>query len=338
LRITLAPNQIRLLITGGITLLVLLLSGFIIWLMLSLRAVDHKSTQVISYTLVKGTSASEIADQLETKGIIRNAQAFNLYITLTGMHNQLQAGTYDLSPSQSSGEIAALIAHGRVAANRLVVPEGATLIKFRQIADQRGINPGDLDAALQAADYQNDFIKAKPQGTSLEGYLFPDSYEIMKPVRAHALVQAMLDNFGKKIAGTDVIQSYAAEGLTLHQGITLASIVEKEVSNDQDRKIVAQLYLNRLKAGMPLQADPTVDYVAETTGTTFNLQSSSPYNTYVVKGLPPGPICNPGLNSIEAVAHPQSNDYLYFVSGKDGKNHYARTFAEHQKNVDMFLK
>ncbi len=142
----------------------------------------------------------------------------------------------------------------------------------------------------------------------------------------------MLDNFAKKVAATDAAKQYAATGLTLHQGVTLASIVEKEVSTAEDRAMVAQVYINRLKIGMPLQADPTVAYVAEATGKDFDVKINSPYNTYVAKGLPPGPICNPSLSAIMAMAHPKANDYIYFLADKQGKTHFAKTFAEHEAN------
>jgi UPF0755 protein len=330
-------HRLRSLVAGLIILVVVVIFIILAWYMLALRPVNAKNTQTISYTLAKGTSTPVVAKQLQQKGIIRSQAGFTLYVTLRGLRSTLQAGDYELSPSSSTQAIAGLISGGKVTTNQLVVPDGVTVKRFRQLAVQHGIPAADLDAAL-AASYPNALLASRPVGTSLEGYLFPNSYEIPKAAAAGTLVQSMLDAFQKQLATTDVAARYAAEGLTLHQGITLASIVEKEVGNDQDRALVAQVYLNRLKQSMPLQADPTVAYVADITGTAFNTQSSSPYNTYVAKGLPPGPICSPSLSSLKAVAHPMPNDYLYFIADKTGKTHYAKTFAEHQKNVDAYLK
>lgn len=314
-----------------------LAAAFLIWLFAALRPADPDSSEVSTYTLRSGVGSSELAEDLSDKGLIRSASAFNAYITLTGMRGQLQAGSYDLSPADSARDIANKIAAGHVAANRLVVPEGTTINKLKEIAEQRGVKPEELDEALKA-EYPHDFVKARPKGVSLEGYLFPDSYDLVRPVRAKALVQQMLDNFAKKVSGTDYAQKFAAQGMNLHQGITLASIVEREVKSDEDRALVAQLYINRLKAGMPLQADPTTQYAAELMGKPFDLRLDSPYNTYAYRGLPPGPIANPGLSAMKAVAYPKANDYLYFLSGKDGKTHFAKTLQEHERNIKLYLE
>jgi UPF0755 protein len=333
-----AAKPWQLLVASATSVVVITSFGLLMWLMLSLRSADHDSTSVTTFALAPGTSAREVAEQLEMKGLIRSASAFTTYVTLTGRRAKLQAGTYEISPSDSAGTIVVMMTEGHVASNRLVVPDGVNILKLRQIAAGRGINLDQLDEALKATDYQEDFIKAKPAGTSLEGYLFPDSYEVVKPLRAKSLIQSMLDNFGRKVGATDVAQRYAAMGLSLHQGVTLASIVEKEVSSEEDRAMVAQVYINRLKVGMPLQADPTVQYAADINEQAFDVKLNSLYNTYVVKGLPPGPICNPSLSSMKAVAHPQANEYMYFIADKQGKTHYAKTFAEHQANVAKYLQ
>lgn len=322
---------------GVISLLTVGILGVVIWFTLALRPVDHDSTKTITYTLVAGTGVTDIGDQLETKGLIRSSTAFVGYVNLKGLHSKLQAGTYDLSPSDSSQDIAEIVAGGHVAANKFLVPEGITIAKLKLLADERGIPTADFNDALSAS-YPNDFLTARPPGSSLEGYLFPDSYELIKPIRAKALVQSMLDNFAKKVSSTDIAQSYASMGLSLHQGVTLASIVEKEVPGDADRAMVAQVFINRLKAGQPLQSDVTVIYASALAGTDFNLSVDSKYNTYRYKGLPPGPIASPSLSAMKAVAHPTPNDYLYFLADKQGKTHFAKTLAEHEANVQKYLR
>jgi UPF0755 protein len=147
----------------------------------------------------------------------------------------------------------------------------------------------------------------------------------------------MLDTFSKQVDASNIPSGFAAEGLSLHQGVTLASIVETEVSNPPDQAMVAQVFLNRIKAGMPLQSDVTVDYASQLTGLPFSVTLNSPYNTYLNKGLPPGPICSPGLSAMGAVAHPTPNNYLYFVADKNGTTHYATTFAQQEQNIQLYL-
>ncbi len=308
-----------------------------LWYQLQLRPVNAKSRQSVSYTLVAGTKVDRIAEQLYAKKLIRSQQAFVLFVSTTGRRSRLQAGSYELSPANSSQEIAEIIVGGKVAANRLVVPEGITLAKFKRVAEEYGVGQTDLVEALNTS-YSNSFLASRPAGLTLEGYLFPDSYELTKPVQAKSLVQAMLDNFGRKLSASDIEKRYSQQGLTLHQGLTLASIVEKEVSNDTDRAMVAQVFLNRLKIGQALQSDVTVDYASSLAGVKFNLSIESPYNTYRTKGLPPSPICSPSLSSMQAVARPRPNDYLYFLADKQGKTHFAKTLTEHEQNVQKYLR
>lgn len=314
-----------------------LLLAVVAWYQFQLRPVDRKSQSVQTYVLVAGTKVDKIAEQLAAKHLIRNQQAFVLYVTTTGRRTRLQAGSYELSPADSSQQIAEIIVGGRVAANKFVVPEGVTNAKLQRLAVERGISPTEFAAAL-GDSYPNRFLAGRPPAASLEGYLFPDSYAVSKPVQSHELVQSMLNNFGQQLAGTDIEARYASEALTLHQGVTLASIVEKEVSSDADRAMVAQVFLNRLQAGQALQSDVTVAYAAAQLDTEFNLSLNSPYNTYRVKGLPPGPICNPSLSAMRAVAHPTPNNYLYFLADKQGKTHFAVTLAEHEQNVRKYLR
>jgi UPF0755 protein len=312
--------------------------GTIIWYELGLRAVSPQGGVASqTYHLAPGTKVSELAADLEEKGIIRNHTAFVWFVTLHGLRRDLQAGTYELDPSDSAKDIADIISHGKVSVNRVVLPEGITIAKIKQLLEPKGISAKDFSAALQE-QYSNDFVQAKPADVDLEGYLFPDSYEISKPVRPHALIQTMLDNFATKVNSTDVVKSYSSEGLTLHQGLTLASIVEKEASKPEDRPIIAQVFLKRLIMGMPLGSDVTVIYAADQLGVPFSTSINSAYNTYTHKGLPPGPICNPGLDAMKAVAHPANTDYLYFLADKNGTVHYAKTAAEHQANVKKYLQ
>ena len=318
-----------------ITALVVIIIGGYSWYRLELRAVGSGASQ--AFIIKPGETAPFIATELKTAKLIRNRDAFITYLNFHGLRSQVKAGSFSLSPSYSSPKIAELITSTATSLNQLVIPEGYTIAQIETAAAKRGITKADFEAAL-AAPHTQSGLSTKPASVNLEGYLFPDSYEVVPgSTTAASLVNAMLDNFDARV-GTTYVADFAAENLTRHQGLTLASIVEREVSRPEDRPIVAQVFLKRIKLGMPLGSDVTVDYAAALLGTTFSTTLNSPYNTYLHAGLPPGPISNPGLSALDAVAHPAATDYLYFVAGSDGVTHFASTYAEHQANVAKYLK
>jgi len=287
------------------------------------------------FEIAAGQSVPQIATNLRSAGLIRNRDAFITYLNFHGLRAELKAGVYTLKPTQSGQSVAQTLALGRIDVKRLVVPEGSRLRDIEKLAAQDGIPASDFEAALKSSHTES-FLSGKPASVDLEGYLFPDSYELGVNITATKLVDTMLQTFGNRV-GPEYVQAFAAQGLTLHQGLTLASIVEREVNRPEDRPIVAQIFLKRFKEKMPLGSDVTVHYAADLLGVPFNVDLNSPYNTRRFAGLPPGPICSPGLSSLDAVAHPAATDYLYFLSGKDGKTYFAHTYAEHQKNIAKYL-
>jgi UPF0755 protein len=290
----------------------------------------------VEFTVGAGWNAQTIATHLKDQSLIRDRNAFITYINLHGLRNRLKTGAYSFSQAQSAIAIANTIAGGRTLTKRLVVPEGYRVTQIESAAAKLGIPRADFDAAL-AAPHSQAFLATKPATTpSLEGYLFPDSYEITTTTTAAGLVDAMLDNFGARVR-PEYTQAFAAEGLTLHQGLTIASIVEREVNIPADRPVVAQIFLKRYKIGMPLGSDVTTHYASDLLGIPFNLDANSPYNTRRFAGLPPGPICSPGLSALDAVAHPAATDYLFFLTGRDGKTYYGKTLAEHNANIAKHL-
>lgn len=309
--------------------------GALTWYELNLRPVnasDHSKLIIIE----SGTSVDDIADNLEREKLIRSATAFKLYVTIHGLRARLQSGAYDLHPDQSAREIAKTITKGKTTSQKMTIPEGFTISAIKARAATFGIKPEDFDAALQQ-DLSGTKAAQRPAGTSLEGYLFPDTYVITPETTANSLVRTMVDRFDKQVTD-DIIAGFAAQGLNLHQGLTLASVVEREVSKPTDQKLVAGVFLNRLKIGQKLQSDVTIDYGAALLGKTFNLQLDSPYNTYVIPALPIGPICNPGLATMRAVGNPTASKYYYFLAGKDGTTHYAETVDQHNANVQKYLR
>jgi UPF0755 protein len=290
----------------------------------------------VAFDVKSGQRAPQVADALKTAGLIRDRNAFLTYINFHGLRSRLKAGSYSLDSAMSGQRIAGVLTEGKATANRLVIPEGYRLSQIRQLLVEKGFSGVDFDAAL-AAPHAQAVLGSRPAGVNLEGYLFPDSYTIGASTTPANLVDAMIDNFGQRV-GPDYVKAFQSQGLTLHQGLTLASIVEREVNNAADRPIVAQIFLKRLRDKMPLGSDVTVEYASTLAGVPFNLDLDSPYNTRKFSGLPPGPICNPGLSALDAVAKPATTDYTYFLSGKDGKTYFAKTYAEHQQNIDKYLK
>ena len=276
-----------------------------------------KNVKESVFIVKEGQGSKEIAQNLKTQKAIRSKGAFILYIWLQGKSKNLQAGEYDLSPSMNISEIAKKIIDGEVIPKgiKVTIPEGFSI---KQI-EERLVNLGII--------FDNDRLSEE-----LEGYLFPDTYYFEKSSSVEEVVKKMRDNFDKKIT----------EDLTINSEIIiLASIVQNEVNSVEDMSKVAGIFYNRLKIGMPLQSDATVNYV---TGKKMrqplieDTKIESPYNTYLHLGLPPGPISNPGLDAIKAAIYPEDTDYMYFLNPLDGPTIFSKTFEEHNANKKKYLE
>ncbi len=287
--------------------------------------------------IAKGETPSGIARQLQREGIIRNRQAFRLYIKLSGVQNHLKAGAYALSPSMSARTVADYLYQGRVTPLKITILPGLTLNELSDELRTYGFDRADIQASLSAA-YQSQLFADKPAGTSLEGYVFPDTYEILPGDSVRSLLSKSFEQFSRQLAASDLTARLQSRGLNLYQAITLASIVQQEVGDPAEQKKVAMVFENRLKAGMTLGADVTFIYAAKQLGVAPSANLNSPYNTRINKGLPPGPIGNFNLSALEAVASPAPGDYFYFVAGDDKVIHYARTLAEHEQNIKNYCK
>ncbi len=314
---------------------------------------------VPSFTVAKGESADSIANRLKQDGFIRSVWVFKLTLRQSGLEAKLQPGEYRLDGAETYGDIIARLAAGGVAANELVlkVIEGWDLRDIQAELRSDGFAAvGDWFAAVgdplagsaspdlrPSPDYSGiySFLKDKPKDVSLEGYLFPDTYRVFKDAKATDVVRTLLANLKRRLNMAGLLDSFDQKGRNLHQVLTMASIVEKEVRTDADRPLVADIFWRRLEAGMPLQADSTVNYVTgknAAAASSADLAADSPYNTYRHPGLPPGPICNPGLKAIEAALKPEPNSYWYFLTDPAGGVHYARTLDEHNANKAKYLK
>jgi len=184
------------------------------------------------------------------------------------------------------------------------------------------------------------FLAGKPPFVSYEGYLFPDTYRFFRGASPEEIVKKLVANLGRRLSEAGIIEKIAGRGTSLHELLTLASVIEKEVRTPEDRRLVADVFRRRLEIGMALQADSTVNYVtgkSVAAASSEDVAADSPYNTYKHRGLPPGPICNPGLDAISAALEPQANDYWYFLTDADGGVHYAKTLDEHNANKAKYL-
>jgi UPF0755 protein len=246
------------------------------------------------------------------------------------LSTRLQAGTYKFSPSESASLIASQIADGKVAIDLVTILPGVRLSQIRDTFIKDKFATAAVDAALQPAQYSGSAaLSDKPASASLEGFLYPDSYEKDANTDPKVIVQQSLDEMAAKLT-PDLRDAYAKEGLSVFQAVTLASIVEQEVSKTTDRTQAAQVFLSRLALGMPLGSDVTANYGAIIAGQAPSLTYDSPYNTLIHTGLPPGPISNVSDSSLTAVAHPADTDWLYFVAGDDGNTYFSKTLEEHE--------
>jgi UPF0755 protein len=291
--------------------------------------------------IAPGTGSRAIGKALVDAGVVRDEWTFRLAVFLTGTQRELKAGEYRFTTPASAKDVARQLARGDVFLRPITFPEGLSLKEMASIYQSRGL--GQAAAFLEAAKDTSAVKALDPQARDLEGYLFPDTYNVPRKMSADALVRQMVHAF-LRIYGETIQKDVEARGGTLREVVTLASIVEKEAAKRDERPVVAAVYQNRLRIGMGLQCDPTVIYALEKAGrysgnlTKADLKFDSPYNTYKYAGLPPGPIASPGRASLEAAAQPASVDYLYFVSRNDGTHVFATTLAEHNRNVKEWQK
>jgi UPF0755 protein len=287
----------------------------------------------------QGAGSIAIAKRLADAGVVSDVHSFRLVLWLSGEGRRLQAGEYRFDHPMSARQVADKIARGDVYVRPITFPEGLTSRQMAALYESKGFGPA---AEFTEAAKNAPLVSAvDPDAKDLEGYLFPDTYKLPRRATVEQLVARMVAGFMKALTPA-LIDKAEERGLTIRQLVTLASIVEKETGNPAERPLVAAVYANRLKIGMPLQCDPTVIYALERAGrydgnlTRENMQFDSPYNTYRYPGLPPGPIASPGRASLEAAASPADVPYLYFVSKNDGSHAFASTLDEHNRNVQQY--
>jgi UPF0755 protein len=316
----------------AIVLVVLAIAGTVM-----ARTYYHQNLKPVSQsqqnqliTIETGSTAHDIALLLKERGLIRSTWAFEWYVRSHNLRDRLQAGSYYLRPNQDVQTIATALTNGKVATDLVTILPAQRLSQVRQAFINAGFKAADVDAALEPGQYENlPVLASKPKGANLEGYLYPESFQKTANTKPQTVIRQSLELMQKNLTA-DIQASFVAQGLTVHQGVTIASIVEQEVSKLSDRPIVAQVFLKRFKIGMPLGADPTAFYGAIIAGAEPSVAYDSPYNTRIHKGLPPGPIGNVSATSLKAVAHPANTDYLFFVAGDDGTTYFSHTEEQHR--------
>jgi UPF0755 protein len=313
------------------------LGAFQFWLFLRLPAKPVLEKK--QFFIPPKTGAYGVARLLESEGVIRDARAFYLLGWLKNSLNRLQAGEYAFSTLCGPEEVLDRIVNGRVVIHIVTLPEGSTLWDVARILDQKDLAPqAEIIEIAGNAEFAGSLDIKGAKG--LEGYLFPDTYQFKKPVSSASIATTMVRRFWQQLP-REWRERRKELGLSLHEIVTLASIIEKEAEVDSERPIIAGVFYNRLKIDMPLQSDPTAVYdIPGFSGpvTSAHLARQSPYNTYRIKGLPPGPICSPGAKSIRAALYPEKVPYLYFVSNNDGTHHFSTTSEEHRNAVSHYYE
>lgn len=312
--------------------------------------IDPNNNIKVDFVINKGGGSTIVGENLEKKGFIKSKYYFWYYVWRTKTDARLQAGTYSIAQNMTIPQMVELFINGKIKDERvkLTIPEGTNNDKVIELLNSKKpelVNEftkivkckclSQTDCACDKFSKKYKFIKDIPANIDMEGYLFPDTYFISKEETGVTLASKFLNNFQNKI-GNDIQDTVNNQGNTLHDIITLASIVEREAKEDKDRPIVAGVFWNRLDINMVLESDATLSYILKTDKIKYyqdEIDTNSLYNTYKNPGLPPGPICNPGLESVLATIYPTNTEYVFFLNDADtGETVFAKTFEEHKIN------
>lgn len=330
------PRRVWLLMIGLIALLVVAVIAVRHVYYNNLAPISNDQKTVI-VTVPTGSSVKQIASILHDQRLIRSAWAFEWYAHSKELTNKLQAGTYALSPSQGIPTIAHTLTKGKVATRLVTIIPGKRLDQVRADLINSGFSPTAVDNALLPSRYNDVPALAYKPGSvnTLEGLLFPDSFQKNADTDPAVIVRQSLVEMGQKLT-PDLQAAFALQGLSPYQGLILASIIEQEVSKPDDRVQVAQVFLKRLHSGMTLGSDVTARYGAIIAGKKPSVTYDSPYNTRIHQGLPPSPIGIVSLDALRAVANPAKTGWLYFVAGDDGITHFSSSLQEHEQQVQQY--
>ncbi len=292
--------------------------------------------EALTFVVQPGQGVSEIARMLSTDGIICRPVEFRIFSRLNRFDKKIKAGEYRLSAAMSPSEILEKLVKGDVVLYRLTVPEGYTMAQIADLVEASGIT--DRAAFLEALSDRRLLHELGIEAESFEGYLFPDTYFFPKGTPAEKIISTMVARF-RTVFTPRRVERARQLGFSVHQVVTLASMIEKETGDARERPLISSVFHNRLKRGMRLESDPTVIYAIKNFDgnlTRKQLSEKTPYNTYRIKGLPAGPIANPGEAAIEAALYPADTDYLYFVAKKDGTHQFSTNIKDHNRAVAKY--
>jgi UPF0755 protein len=326
-----------------IPILILLLLGgfFLVYIWQSIYLPKSSSSEEVIFTIKEGEGSKEISVNLEKIGLIKWGPSFRIYVLREEVAGKLQAGNYRLSSSMTVPEIVDKFVNGDVIQEKITFPEGFNLKRIKKSFENseffKTIDLGEF----KIIDFKEDFgfLSDTPDEASLEGFLFPDTYFFELGMKGREVAEIFLNNFHEKIAPYQ--DEISAKELTLFDIVTMASLIEKEVQTKEDKELVSGIFWKRIESGKPLESCATIAYIKGVDQWLYSFDDTrieSSYNTYLHPGLPPGPICNPGLESISAALYPKDSDYWYYLSTPEGKTIFSKTFEEHSIAKDKYLK
>ncbi|TEB17628.1 putative aminodeoxychorismate lyase [Pelotomaculum sp. FP] len=318
------------------------LAFFFVLVMLSPVSSKDESKEIV-VAIPQQATAGMVGEILKKEGLVRSSLAFRLYTRWKSMDSGIKAGQYRLSSALSTPQIIMELVDGRLAVQSITIPEGLNTAQVADLLAAKGlVNREKFISVVANQEFPYSFLSRAPEGDKrLEGYLFPDTYNFNIGDSESAIVETMLKRFQREIDELGFAALAERNGMTLHQAVTIASLVEREAKADEERPLIAGVIYNRLKISMPLQIDATIQYaLGENKPEIYykDLEVDSPYNTYKNYGLPPGPIAMPGRPSLLAAVNPADTDYLYYVAKPDGYHAFATTLAQHNVNKEMYQR
>lgn len=310
---------------------------FLLWYLFCLFISPGQGSITTDISFPSGSGIRKLANELKAGGVIRSSWHFVIMTRLRGDAHRLKAGEYRFSDNMTPGEILRKIVSGDVDCRKFTLPEGYSIYQAGELLEQKGYFKKDV--FLDKCRDRSLLLSLGLSESSAEGYLYPATYNLSKGESVEQLLEQMIAQFNKAYAALQ--KSEGAHSLSRHQLVTLASIIEKEAVSVDEKPIISSVFHNRLRIGMSLQSDPTAVYgVRAFSGkvSRADVQRTSPYNTYLNKGLQPGPIGNPGMDAVQAAMNPAKTDFLYFVARQDGTHYFSRSLEEHNRAVVRYLR
>ncbi len=335
--------------------IIIFLSFYTLWQVFWISA--DEALPAVSFEVADGSSLAQVGADLKEQGIIGNEFLFKMYAKFKNADTKIRSGFFLLRPGSSISDVLSALTIAQMKDDREIttlegwsVREIGDYLASEGIADTREFlelvgfpaqtAPGFESEFVTSLRDEYSFLESKPDTVGLEGYLFPDTYRIYLDATLPDIVRKMLDNFDSKLT-VEMRSEIKRQGKTVHEVITMASIIEREARGLEDQKQVSDIFWRRLSEGMPLETCSSVNYITGKNDPAVTLEDrdiDSPFNTYLYPGLPPGPIANPGMSAIEAAIFPTANDYWYFLTDEEGNMHYATTYDEHISNKAIYLR